>query len=775
MKRGWTTVTLLQSLALWLLLWQVTFAADVNANDNDNDHQGPRGGDDGHRDGDDDDAPAMVHVVYGSVRPLYIVLYGQEFAPSRMRSFGALWNGVFDWDIESTSADLVRHFLTESPLINPRRNAESGAWVYVVTSSPHLGMRTRYHTQDYQGNYFVPFGGVPWSQVQSFAYLPAGWMGTLPHEWFFPSLADRDMAMHPGNLDEHLVENEEYDRRWDGFGLAALDLNIADRMERRHYLRFGPNQRRFMDSLTTPGNLVREMDPGVEGEDPREEPVSDEDVAVLRELLHWDPNDASRSFPLGERGQAESLRSQSMRRLTLDALNLDPALHTRVASGTAHAYQCEEVFRAIDRDERRRKKRKRCTLLRKRQDEQQPQPQPQPQDQDQCDDLVRLKKNQRRPQVNGARIDVEANLQCKGGYDYKGVLKSMTTTELDELDAVLQKNHPSEFRTVALFALCAPLFAASINSQPKLGKRQSPDATLLSNEEHAMCIKVKDKACVKHGEQQQQKKKKQQQQLTSIKYIFYASHEWPSAVEQIGGFLPEGEMDQDQYFLADSNVFVDFGDAAERAAAHPPKDDSRPEQAGVVYYVHTSPNMLLSPDGRNVLVGGGIIWKQVRGWLQIKAGYRKSPPHEDASDKTAALYGVHKAAQANLTILTPNQKYDAKFDSLTATTDEIPAALFLADDGDDDKEGTSSRREEAKRFMNDKGKAVGWKGDFPLFKKGPVAKARVKPPHHEGFWRSLWEMIEQHPYVDLLITVGVGALGFVVLGPAGALGVRFDF
>ncbi|RCI15549.1 hypothetical protein L249_3612 [Ophiocordyceps polyrhachis-furcata BCC 54312] len=799
-----------------LLLWQVAFAVDDHAGDNDGrPHRG-------------DDNPLMFQVLDGSVRPLYVVLYGQQFAPSRMRSLGRLWSGIFDWDIWSRDRDGARYLLTEQPLINPRRNEQSGAWVYVVTSSPNLGLLNRNPTEGYEGGRFLPFGGVPWSQVRSYAYLPAGWVGLLPHEWLVPWLGNNDWAMHPDNIAEHMVENAQYDERWDRFGLATVNIAIADRADRRNYLRHGRNQRRLIDSLTTHGNLVRESDPEIEGEEPRMESIPEDEVAVLRNLFHWDPTNTSRSFPLGEPGQPESLRSRSLRSLSLDNLDLEPpALRTRLASGIAQGFHCEEVFREINAEEERRKRRNRCTLLRKRQD--------QPQQHDRCDDLVQLMekcpilldkidgggrhndtetksvskpkptkakkpkakkpkakkpksrskktskskqpsradgnkiqrpavkpashhnsttpkptaKKQRPPHVNGTRVQVEAESQCKGGHDYKGVLKGMTTAELDELDVVLQRNHPSEFRTVALFALCGPLFV--INSKPKLAKRH---ASLLSTEERAMCIKVKNKACVKD-----EKKQKQQQPL---KYIFYASHEWPSVVEQMGGFLPEG-TDRHQFFLGDNNAFLDFGEAAERAAAHPPKDESMPEQAGVVYYVHATPNMLIPDDGRNITIVGGIVWSQVRGWLQIKAGYRRSPPHQEASDKTAALHGVHKAAQANLTILTPNKKYDVRFDSLTATPDVMPTTLRFI------RSSASLLREEATRFMDEKGKPVGWKGDFPLFKKGRVAKARVKPPHHEGFWRSLWDLIEKHPYVDVLITVGVGALGFLVMGPAGAV------
>ncbi|RDA92652.1 hypothetical protein CP533_1457 [Ophiocordyceps camponoti-saundersi (nom. inval.)] len=821
---------ILTSLALWLFfLWPHVFAID-------------RGGDDQNHLGDDNLEPMEHGLTGNSSSPagrFFIVLpdirdgRGRQtpdgFAPSHVRSRGGLWQGVFDQTRGQPSYYLTYNISRYSNIVALRGVS---LWVYAVTPSPNTVPLHPDSTTP-----FYPVGGVPWSQIQSYAYMP-------PNSIYL----DWDNWLH--FFRERQVQNDDYNRTWESFGLATHDFAHQGVQVLLRDLNTAQHRRRFMDDITTHGILWARRGGDF---------VSEERIAQLRALLHWNPANESRSLPVLDPRQNESLRSLAMRSLNLNDLHLTPRLRTSIASGLGSGEDCAAVSVAMDNAEAekaeeageaeeaveeaeeavkeqaggKRRKGKVCSLMRR-------------QESDQCEELFQRvekcpellerpgakskkdkkketkkketkkketkenvkdappttepsggknndngtgKKTKQGPQ--GSQNDVEkstshpdggdktavddgtkikenddgAEPQCRGGHDYRKALGSMSPTELDDIDKLLlqsQRNYAEEHRIVALLSFCAPLFASLssasssfsssvIRSKLRLGKRESPNISF-SVEERAMCFNVRGKACVGGGGYEKTKMMMMKQQ-----YIFYASHEWPSAVRQIGGFLPDGE--QEQFHLDGDDVFLDFGKAAERAGAHPPKNETRPDQAGVVYYVHVTPNMVLSRDGRGIVVMGGIVWAQIRGWLQIKAGFRPPPPPAASSDKAAALVeDVRKAAKAKLPIMSHNKDYNAKlFDPLSVTYGWPTMFKKMS-------------RDEAKGFMDEKGKPVGWTGDFPLFKRGQVT-GPLEPPHEEGFWKEVWHGLERHPVAVSLVTIGLGALGVVavlVAGPAGA-------
>ncbi|RDA92635.1 hypothetical protein CP533_1462 [Ophiocordyceps camponoti-saundersi (nom. inval.)] len=254
---------------------------------------------------------SMRPVNMESSSTIFVTLYGQDFAPSGVRLAGGLWQGAFD-EVARKERRLVT--ASKTLLIKPHL-AKLGTWIFQVATSPNmcqavnvpgkLGHIPRYH----------PIGGIPWSQIIRYAYLPGNWAeskyANLPQHWYerrnpyAPRGWESRHVYLPRNwyrkpapiskeeflFDEYTagrwVENEQHDVRWRRFGLPRPCLMTEEREG-------GHSRMLWMDFITTAGKLLHRL----------KSPVVEEEAAQLRDLFHWYPTDnATREFPLRDRGQ----------------------------------------------------------------------------------------------------------------------------------------------------------------------------------------------------------------------------------------------------------------------------------------------------------------------------------------------------------------------------------------------------------------------------------------------------------------------------------------
>lgn len=140
------------------------------------------------------------------------------------------------------------------------------------------------------------------------------------------------------------------------------------------------------------------------------------------------------------------------------------------------------------------------------------------------------------------------------------------------------------------------------------------------------------------------------------------------------------------------------------------------DNRGYVYLMHATPNFVdvastlgyvnLAPWEAEVSVLGGILWRQIVGWLP--------PGHQVPLTTTLE-------AQRNDPALVKNPDYDVSFDQYTASLKQPQLAGFGEFDiawfqyYDLKPSPFKSARECAFDFMNKNGATVGWRGEFPLF------------------------------------------------------------
>ncbi|RDA92633.1 hypothetical protein CP533_1460 [Ophiocordyceps camponoti-saundersi (nom. inval.)] len=298
------TVALLQSLVLWLLLVQpgTSFTRD--------------------------------HIATRLSTPshYYIVLYGEDFAPHRVKGRGGLWTGVFDNLYNPT-------YLNSSgneAIFEDDQGREK--WLYRVTVGPNS-----IPTKPKSLELYYPVGGVLWSQISGFAYFPSD---TGKGKWFFQR--------------PFITTNSDYNKLWEHFSKPFHNL-VYGTMARQmliYDLRSEKDQTEFLDEITKPNGL-RILDHVEELENWYENYVKGEKLKALQSLLHWNPDNQRRKLPLplpGEYGLPSV--SISRRALVKDALNrltLEPQDRTRLASGLyEHEFPDEKLREMLAKANRSR-------------------------------------------------------------------------------------------------------------------------------------------------------------------------------------------------------------------------------------------------------------------------------------------------------------------------------------------------------------------------------------------------------------------------------------
>ncbi|PHH79111.1 hypothetical protein CDD80_5577 [Ophiocordyceps camponoti-rufipedis] len=224
--------------------------------------------------------------------------------------------------------------------------------------------------------------------------------------------------------------------------------------------------------------------------------------------------------------------------------------------------------------------------------------------------------------------------------------------------------------------------------------------------------------------------------------IFYADDLWPAEAKLQGGFLPP---DGTTAFSASRT----FGAAAKRAGAFASKGTQG--LAGVVYLVRATPNMLVT-NMTVPMVVGGIVWKQVMGWVYVPHNYQ--PPKDNGTQATGSqirfMELLNQLSQRDTTLFEHNPDYDTSMNQYTAHGEYInfvnkPAQLL-------------------RDFMDAYGDPVGWSGDFPLFQRPARETAVVPAVHSANLLRRVRDILTG-PWGSLLTWLTASAaLVFPVLG-----------
>ncbi|RDA92649.1 hypothetical protein CP533_1458 [Ophiocordyceps camponoti-saundersi (nom. inval.)] len=265
---------LLPSLTIWLLLLQTGTSAlndDIDIN-----------------------AP-LLHILLDqwTAEKLFLTIYGPESAPSRIRSLGGIWSESFH-ALTRRRQPAKEPCLREQPHSN-KLLAGEGTWIYVVSGSPNMLDQV----DDKHRRFNRPVGGIPWSQIYGYAYLPRDDFGLM--DWLRGSRSGEEEFPFE-TVASRFVRNTEWDPRWDQFGLAMHFL-LAE-----PFLRSMSGRVRLLDSVTSVG--------GLRVVTPQEtlQALPENLMVQLRELLHWDPDDMFRKMPLLDPPQARSLHQHHQRK-----------------------------------------------------------------------------------------------------------------------------------------------------------------------------------------------------------------------------------------------------------------------------------------------------------------------------------------------------------------------------------------------------------------------------------------------------------------------------
>ncbi|PHH91990.1 hypothetical protein CDD83_9437 [Cordyceps sp. RAO-2017] len=179
-------------------------------------------------------------------------------------------------------------------------------WVYRIAGAPHMVLDAE--PEEPESRYFAAMGGVFWSQVQAWA------------------ITDDD-----GERNTNFVwhENEDYDPRWEQFGVNGLQSSLFSRQrpDTSHEL-----TRQFMNELLSPQNPL----------------LNAERLRTLRELYDWNPErEPNRDFPLIRHRQPESLLSMALRQIDWSAVQISPELQLALTGGLPTFRECAAAIVAI--------------------------------------------------------------------------------------------------------------------------------------------------------------------------------------------------------------------------------------------------------------------------------------------------------------------------------------------------------------------------------------------------------------------------------------------
>ncbi|PFH62342.1 putative enterotoxin [Ophiocordyceps unilateralis] len=229
--------------------------------------------------------------------------------------------------------------------------------------------------------------------------------------------------------------------------------------------------------------------------------------------------------------------------------------------------------------------------------------------------------------------------------------------------------------------------------------------------------------------------------------VYLGDYLKPSEAKQQGGLLPavteeavqRGKRTVDHLLTAYDSFAAAAKDAVRKAITN------SHGQPGVVYTVRATPNMVKRESSISIV--GGVRWHQVLGWSSI-------PQH----------HGLKDMVEKIKTMPERNPSYDNRFDNFTlfnGPTPNLNTVQGLLD------------------FMQHNGRAVGWKGEFPLFKCSRLVtrdfsrlsrgrKNTLSPSHDPALLSKAWSWLKRQaayllPVVDavsLIPPVGEIADGF---------------
>ncbi|PHH61267.1 putative enterotoxin [Ophiocordyceps australis] len=258
--------------------------------------------------------------------------------------------------------------------------------------------------------------------------------------------------------------------------------------------------------------------------------------------------------------------------------------------------------------------------------------------------------------------------------------------------------------------------------------------------------------------------------LSPVKILLYGDYLWPQEAKAMGGFLPPLESPLTPLYMSDGDapdtqpLDVDwptkalsmhllFGDAAHSAALK--AADETEGFHGIVYAVHATPNMVLN--SKDAMAVGGIRWEQVLGWVQVPLNY--TPPRTNKTERGDLKEHFVKALteMKHSGLFQENKDYNHTFDRYSASKE----ALLLA----------TPRPEQ---FLDKHGKAIGWRGKFPLFEPAQNITAheshqaktanRVAPAHEPDFWQRVGTFFKAHALAIALMPVVAVASVIPVVG-----------
>ncbi|PHH85985.1 putative enterotoxin [Cordyceps sp. RAO-2017] len=237
-------------------------------------------------------------------------------------------------------------------------------------------------------------------------------------------------------------------------------------------------------------------------------------------------------------------------------------------------------------------------------------------------------------------------------------------------------------------------------------------------------------------------------------YVFRGDTNTPDQIRAKGGILPRsvvypsspgayGIWNHANAYVLDASTgrkeTVYVSTTTDITVAHSFATGDNGEHEGYIYYIHATPNMievggtLLQynpfPHEDEYSALGGILWTQIIGWIHLPANSRKLLIGE--------RIGIRDPWYASR--FEWNADYDSSFDQYRASGGQPQLAGFFGSVENRNQESPWSKyqppdgfttRMWTLEFMDQKGRAVGWRGHYPLF--DPKTEARKSKRGEEG-------------------------------------------
>ncbi|RDA85176.1 hypothetical protein CP532_2396 [Ophiocordyceps camponoti-leonardi (nom. inval.)] len=243
----------------------------------------------------------------------YVVFHGRDFAPSRLRSNGGIntmpLSQYRDFRGLQYSAPLFRRVLSDEPLQG------QGSWAYRISSSPAMFPQfwSIYVACDTDSDlpFVLPIGGVPWSQIRAYAYLPPGSLQRRQgrgRAFFFTPAGDVDWIFLTDSFDVRW-QNHGYFSGWWWHWVTEATVTTDEAHQSNRY---------FMDQLLGPENRQ----------------LTEEQRAELLDLYHWNLTDPGRGRAYSVIGAAGNWTS----------FNLSSQTRARLYAGLPTLYDCRDAL-----------------------------------------------------------------------------------------------------------------------------------------------------------------------------------------------------------------------------------------------------------------------------------------------------------------------------------------------------------------------------------------------------------------------------------------------